>query len=233
MTDVRESVVARVRKLRALAAGNTTEYESMAATLKASELMAEAGLDELDLEMTQATAEVGTAKPTPRDDLWADIAHHTNTSLIFVQGGRSHLRIYGAGAGPELAAYVIEVLNREIDRQVRAWCAVDPTYRRKRKDRVKKRLRADFTVGLVQRLRRMVRERFAGRSDDEARRRAHTYRDRQNPGSGTRGSAGHDPKNFEALSAGDRAGRGVQLLDGVGRGRSAGLIGHRPEADRG
>lgn len=173
-----ELIRERIRRLleRTTARG-CTEAEATAAAEKAAELMRRYQLTDADVAFDSVRVKNRSAGASVRDRLWSIVAYSTNTSSIFIQGYREHhVEFHGRDAYVEIAAYLKDLLDRAIDREIRTF-KQSTFYRRRRSLTTKRQAVADFTDALVTRLAARVFEAFATVRDPEERLAAEKRRD--------------------------------------------------------
>lgn len=220
MSD-RDKLRERIRQLRDRTTGRgCTEAEAMAAAAKAAELMMEHGFHTGDVEFEQAGSKTKAAK-TIRLKLWSDIAHRTMTAAI-ISSNREGSRVdfIGRAPGPEIACYLREVCDRAIDREIAVFKTSTP-YRRRRSIKTKRAMVADFTAGMVGRMRARLGQLFVDRDGAvQERKAAQAERDRRYPDSSSASAPKWQPTYHDAVEAGFDAGNRVQLAHGVGTGKA-------------
>lgn len=219
--DIRTRIAALRRKSRA---AGSTEAEALAAAAMAARLMREHGLTDLDIEYGEVAASLKTRGRSPRDQLWGVVARCTNTAAMLQDDWSPRILYIGRGAGPEIAVYLTEVLNRAVDREVGQF-KTTPAYRRRRSITTKRQAVHDFTVGLVVRLSQRLKELFAETRSDQACFEARQARDHRYPQTSQVNSASRKVRFSEAANAGFSAGGKVQLAHGVGGTTGPRLIG--------
>lgn len=225
MSDARQRMRDRLKRLREMTTGRgCTEAEAMAAAEKAAALMAAHGYHDGDLEFEEAGSATRTGTRTIRLKLWSTIAHCTATAALVGRGARgSRIDFIGREPGPQIAAYLCEVCDRAIDREI-ATFKKGTFYRRRRSVATKRAAVADFTAGMVARmvirLRAMFPDNSAARDAREA---AWKERDRRYPNSESVSAPQHAGRYDEAQAAGYHAGGKVTLAHGVGSSAGAPL----------
>jgi len=169
-----------------------------------------------DVEFETRPAPIKTKGKSPRDRLWPAVATCTNTACIYVASwDASTISFVGRGAGPEIAVYLVALLNRAVDHAVAEFKATT-AYRRRRSDKTRRAAVHDFTVGMVERLCSRLRHLFAASISDAERAKAKGALERQFPNRETVGVRAKTIKNPSAASAGYAAGGRVQIAHGVG-----------------
>ena len=220
-----EGVKKQIAALRRLATGKgTTEAEAMSAAAKAAELMQRHGLDEADIDFESAQAPLKTKGTSPRDALWGTVGLCTNSAAIFRTDWYSAIEFIGRAPGPEIAVYLVAVLNRAVDSEI-AEFKKQPEYRRRRTVSTRREAVHDFTVALVSRLRRRLVDMFASTISDERYEEARTVLCQRFP---DRQSIKRPEKKVRfgnAAWAGVRAGDRVNLAHGVNGGAAVHQIG--------
>lgn len=236
MTDpIREKIAALLR--RTVDAG-CTESEAMAAAAKAAELMREHGLSERDITVGEASVRHGSKGRSARDPLWNSLAFCTNTVLTYWHetGHAGATMVFvGRDPGPEIAAYLVAVLNHAIDTEIATFKA-GPFYRRRRSDATRRAAVRDFTTGLVNRLSKRLVELFKSSIDRQASAVAQAARDERFPGSRSVKAPQSKPRFDNATLSGWSAGGRVHLghgLTGAGGGAPKALPGRHAASNIG
>lgn len=215
MTDpIRKKIAAL---LAMTAAAGCSEAEAMAAAAKAAELMREHGLSERDITVGQASVRHSSKGRSARDPLWTMVAYCTNTALIFShETGRSGATMVfvGRDPGPEIAAYLVAVVNHALDTEIATYKA-GPFYRRRRSDATRRAAVRDFTTGLVNRLSRRLVELFKSSIDRQTSAVAQDARDERFPGSRSVKAPQSKPRFDNATLSGWSAGGRVHLGHGL------------------
>ncbi len=215
----REALAKRITALRQMTTERgCTEAEALAAAAKAAELMQEYGLSESEIEFCEAAVSSKTKGRNPAADLWPVIAHCTNTASIivsYVVPPKTEVTFVGREPGPQIAAYLLVVLNRAIANEVKKFKA-STFYRRRRTLSTKRQAVADFTVGLVWRLRERLLELFASSVSDEVREAAHNALAERYPAANSIERKKHQTRYDDATWSGWDAGNNVNLSHGVG-----------------
>jgi hypothetical protein len=223
MTDpvIRKKIAA----LKRLARGGASEAEAMAALQKAAELMQAHGLSNDDIEFDEQDAPIKTKGKSPRDALWGTVGACTNCASTLRGDWSPTVQFVGRAPGPEIAVYLVWVLNRAIDREVKTFQET-PGYKRRRTIASKRAAVRDFTIGLVVRLKQRLRELFAASMNSRALTAAQDVRDRRLGGGLVPISAPTKVgRNGRAAEAGYRAADKVQLAHGVNGGKPLQRIG--------
>lgn len=204
--------------LKMTTASGCTEAEAMNAAEKVAALMCKHGLSETDIAVGQASVRSASKGQSARDDLWKFVAYCTNTAPIFLhkQSERgAELVFVGRDPGPEIAAYLVAVLNRAVDTGIAEFKA-STFYRRRRSDATKRAAVRDFTMGMVGRLSRRLIEIFGPSIDKQANAIAKAARDERFAGAlPVSGSGGGKIRFDEAAWYGMGAGNRVNLAQGV------------------
>ncbi len=204
-----------------------TEAEAMEAAAKAARLMAEHGLDDIDLVMAQGT--VATRSPTGSSKamLWPTIATCTNCkALVSELASGRQLTFFGREPGPEIAVYLFDVCETAIKYETTIFRQGD-FYRRRRTTKTRRKAVDDFTLGLVQRLSMRLRELFAPTRSETALADAEAYLDRCHPKTHSITQKARKAHFDQAVNAGWAAGGRVNLAHGVGTAAKPKLIGGR------
>lgn len=214
MTEKLDKVRARIAALRAKTrAAGCTEAEALAAAEAAARIMAEHGLTDADIEMTQARARETTSRATWRTHVLGSVMHVTNTAAILLPDCEA-VEFVGRDPGPEIAAYLYQVLTTAVLRE-QALFKATPTYKRRRTVKTRRAALQDFADGMVVRLRSRLLELFRPTLNAEAQREAkNALRLRHTD---TKPLDQKDRKNRfdDARGAGWRAGGNVTLSHGV------------------
>lgn len=175
-----EKIKAKIAALlRMTRASGCTEAEALAAAERAAALMREHGLSEADIAIGEASVAHDTKGKGARDDLWRIVAYCTNTACVFqhVQGERgAEMTFVGREPGPDIAAYLVAVLNRAIDTAIAEFRS-GTFYRRRRSSVTRRAAVRDFTTGMVLRLSRRLIEIFRASIDETANAQAIAARD--------------------------------------------------------
>lgn len=207
--------------LKMTTASGCTEAEALAAAEKAAALMREHGLSEGDITIGQASARSASKGQSARDDLWKIVAYCTNTAptVVHEHGKRgAELVFVGRDPGPEIAAYLVAVLNRAMDTAIAEFKA-GTFYRRRRSDATRRAAVRDFTVGMVGRLSRRLIEIFGPSIDRTANALAKAARDERFAGAQPVSGPSDKPVRFDdAAWSGWAAGNRVNLAQGVAGG---------------
>lgn len=220
MSD-RDKLRDRIRQLRdRTTSRGCTEAEAMAAAAKAAELMAEHGFHSGDVEFEEVGSNTKASR-TVRLKLWSTIAHCTMTAAILANDRKGpRVDFVGRAPGPEIACYLREVCDRAIDREITIF-KTSTLYKRRRSIKTKRAMVADFTAGMVGRMRTRLGQLFADREGAALERQAaRAERDRRYPDSGSASAPKWEPKFYDAVGAGYDAGNRVQLAHGVGTGNA-------------
>lgn len=225
-----ERLKARLRALLSKTVDNgCTEAEAMAAAAKAAEIMQEYAISEGDLHVSTATAGRATRRSTLREALYSTISIVTNCAGYYcdhVASGDPIVIYFGHDPGPTIAAYLRNVCDRAIDREIKIF-KKSTFYLRRRNTSTRRQAVADFTQGMVARLNQKLQKLFAGSKDAAKRDAAAKARDLQFPG----GKLIVAPKKKERFSdasfEGFRAGSNVDLHHGVDGAEAPLLIGGR------
>lgn len=222
----RETIRKRINALRdRTTARGYTEAEAMEAAAKVAELMREYGLSDNDLEMTQEAAGVKTSTRSARALLWPTIANCTNSAAIITSVGKDHKVIFvGCEPWPEIGVYLMDVCNNAIDHEVSKF-KKDDFYKRRRSVATKRQAVADFTSGLVRRLRVRLHSLFTETMSDDAALKSQIERNRRFPDTSSITLKSHKIRYDDAAGAGWRAGANVKLSHGVNGSQSTKMIG--------
>lgn len=214
-----DRVKARIAALMKMTrASGCTEAEALAAAEKAAALMREYGLSEADITIGQASVGHRSKGRGARDDLWSVVAHCTNTVCTFVHapGERGAEVVFlGRDPGPEIAVYLVAVLNRAIDQGVADFRA-GTFYRRRRTTSTRRAAVQDFTTGMVLRLSRRLIEIFADTIDMAAKVEAIVARDHRFADATDIAAPSRETRFDDALWSGWDAANRVNLAHGVG-----------------
>lgn len=220
-----ETIRKRINALkeRTIARG-CTEAEAMEAAAKVAELMREYGLSDDALEMTQEAAGVKTSTRSARAMLWPTIANCTNTAAIIMSDGKDYKVIFvGCEPWPEIAVYLMDVCNNAIDHEVSKF-KNDDFYKLRRSVATKRQAVADFTSGLVRRLRVRLSLLFTETMSDDAALKSQNERNRRFPDASPITLKSHKTRYDDAAGAGWRAGANVRLSHGVNGTQSTKMI---------
>lgn len=205
----------RVRRLREMTvARGCTEAEALAAAEKAAQLMGDHSLTDSDIIMDVQSSTGGRGRSV-RAKLWPVIAFCTNSAhIIRTRDGASEVEFLGRAPGPEIAVYLREVCEGAIDRAVREF-KTGTFYRRRRGLTSKRAAVADFTDGMINRLRLRLIELFASVRDPASRTDAEQALDLRYPDAVFVKHKEAPLRHNEARAAGWRAGDKVTLAHGV------------------
>ncbi|MGO4558296.1 DUF7168 domain-containing protein [Mesorhizobium sp. 2RAF21] len=205
----------RIRALRdKTAARGCTEAEALAAAEKAAQLMRDHGISETDIVMDEQSSTSDRGRSI-KAKLWPVIAYCTNTAHVIVSAnGRSEVQFVGHAPGPEIAVYLRQVTEGAVNRAVREF-KTTKFYRRRRSLKSRRDAVADFTDGMVTRLRYRLFEVFATVVDDDAREQAEIALFERHPETQTVNQRSAPLRHHAARSAGWRAGESVTLAHGV------------------
>lgn len=220
MTNI-DAIRKKVRALREMTTkAGCTEAEALAAAEKAAELMREYGLNDCDLSIGQAAARSRSKGQSARDGLWSIVAFCTNTAATLVhRPGKSggDLIFVGREPGPEIAAYLVAILNRAIDTAI-AEFKLGQFYRRRRTSWTRRQAVSDFTAGMVARLSRRLIDIFEPSIDKTANALAAAAREQMFEGATSVNRREASIRYSEAASVGWVSGGRVPLSHGVGAG---------------
>ena len=224
--SIRQKVAAL---LKMTTASGCTEAEALAAAEKAAAVMREHGLSEADITIGQASARSASKGKSARDELWKIVAYCTNTAPTFVHeyGKRgAELVFVGRDPGPEIAAYLVTVLNRAVDTGIAEFKA-GAFYRRRRSDPTRRAAVRDFTMGMVRRLSRRLIEIFGPSIDKKANALAKVARDERFVGAApvsapSGGKVRFDDAAWSGWAAGNRVNLGHGVTGGTAERRQIG-----------
>lgn len=219
--DLKNRIAALLRKARS---DGSSEAEAIAAAERAARLMAEAGVSDTDVEFDEEQAELKTRTPTIRDTLWVTVGMCTNCAVAAKRDWTPVVIFIGREPGPQIAAYLVDVLNRAIDRAVAKFKAT-PEYKRRRTIGTRRAAVQDFVNGMVTRLRNRLREIFANSSDERAIKDAWNVLDQRFPGCVAAKLKARSIRFGSAASAGFAAGGHVQIAAGVSSRKAPAQIG--------
>ena len=160
------------KKLIALKAKTTsagcTEAEAMAAAELAARLMAEHGLSDEDLIMTEDFSHTRRSAVGPFGRLWGTIGVCTNTApVVEYIWNRWEVRFYGQEPGPEIAIYLMTVCERAVASEQSAF-RKSAIYSRKRNTKTRRAAMEEFTDAMIQRLRVRLYDVFGAAINDAA-----------------------------------------------------------------
>lgn len=205
----------RIRRLRELnVKRGCTEAEAFAAAEKAAQLMRDHGISEIDIIIDEQRSK-GSRGHSIKAKLWPVIATCTNTAvLIQTVAGVSEVEFIGRAPGPEIAVYLRDVCERAVDRAVREFKA-GSFYKRRRGLKSKRAAVADFSEGMVIRLRYRLLEVFGPVRDENARQEAEQALAIRHPDTVTIAQRVAPQRHDRARVAGWQAGENVTLASGV------------------
>ena len=217
MSDDRSKVRDRIRKLQARQVGRGfTEAEALQAAEMAAALMRDHGLTDDDLVMDRRESRTRGSAGTIRAHLWARVGLCTNTAVTFSRDLDGDFIVWiGHEPGPEIAAYLFDMLKRAIDREL-AEFRKTTFYRRRRSAKTKTQAVEEFTFALVRRLAARLNELFGETKSDAALAAAEAARDRAFPNTQSIKPKRPTDRFQEAQMAGAVAGGRVGLHRGVG-----------------
>jgi hypothetical protein len=176
--------------------------------------MRDHGVSEADIVMDEQSS-VSDRGRSIKAKLWPVIAYCTNTAHVIVSvNGRSEVQFLGHAPGPEIAVYLRQVAEGAVNRAVREF-KTTTFYRRRRGLKSRRDAVADFTDGMVIRLRYRLFEIFATVVDGEAREQAEIALMERHPETQTVNQRSAPLRHHAARSAGWRAGESVTLAHGV------------------
>lgn len=206
----------RIRQLREMtSARGCTEAEALAAAVKAAQLMRDHGLSENDIVMDERRSASDKGRSI-KAKLWPQIASCTNTAHVIVHGWQgSEVQFIGHAPGPEIAVYLREVCEGAIDRAVREFKGT-VFYRRRRGLKSRRAAVADFTDGMVNRLRYRLADIFNPVRNSAAQREAEQALAERYPDTRTVRPRAAPLRHNAAREAGWHAGEQVTLAHGVG-----------------
>ncbi len=219
--DLRRKIAALRRKA---AAAGASEAEALSAAEMAARLMREHGLSEDDVEFDEQSVPIKSKGNSARDNLWGAVGRATNCAAMFDPNWTPVITFVGHAPGPEIACYLVEVLNRAVDREIAAF-KLTPEYRRRRTISTKRAAVRDFTLGLIVRLRARLLEMFSETSSDEAFDKARDVLRTRFPHTQSFTPRVAATRFGGAAAAGVRAGDKVNLAHGVNGGSAARRIG--------
>jgi len=200
--------------LRLASSKGASEAEAMTAASKAAELMQKHGLNEADIEFEAVSAKLKTKGKSPRDVLWSVIGRCTNCAPIMNVDWDPAVEFVGKAPGPEIAAYLVAVLNRAVDGEI-ATFKKSIEYRRRRSVTTRRQAVHDFTTGLVHRLRHRLLAMFSGSMNSEQLQLAHQALAVRFPHAVDIKRPTKKVRFGNAAGAGHRAGDRVNLAHGV------------------
>jgi len=209
----REALAAKIAALRAKTVrAGCTEAEALAAAELAARLMAEHGLSEAEIGISEARSTADPERSAWRLTLTGAIAQVTNTAGLF--DGRAVLFV-GRDPGPEIALYLRDLCFRAVEREV-AWFRETEWFRRRRTKATRRRALEDFRSGLVARLSLRLREIFAPLMVPDHLLLAREALDKRHPDTKLVKPTLRDPRFSQAVLAGVVAGDRIPLSHGVG-----------------
>lgn len=213
-----DRIKAKIAALRAkTSAAGCTEAEALAAAELAARLMADHGLSEADMVMSEALGAGETARPTWRTKLGAVIGVCTNCATLVLYGGAGNTEILftGRAPGPEIAVYLRDVCIRAVEAELRRFKAGE-FYRRRRSAATRRQAAADFVDGMVDLLSRRLFHMFRSTMDRAAIAEAKEARAARHGSATAFALQERKGRFFEASHAGRKAGSEVALNHGVG-----------------
>lgn len=230
MTD-RDKILDRIRKLRSLSEDRgATPDEAAAAAAKIRQIIADYGLDQVDLEAVDITVDevdLGRSRRQAVDDLVSLVAYATGCVAVFHYRRRGLGAVYvGADPAPEIATYLHSVCYRAIEAAATDFRRSDE-YRRRRKPSTRAAAVRAFKHGMITRLgSKLV---ALGWMTGQQRDRLYLAYERQEGTKLVQASEMKAPSQTQryadARQAGDAAGRAVDIYRPVGGGSDVKLIG--------
>lgn len=211
---------ALLKKLAALKAKTTasgcTEAEAMAAAEKLAELMAEYGVSDAEIGMTEAAAKNPRASTAQWRRVLANVAAEcTNTAVIF---DGDEVVFVGADPGPEIARYLFDVCRRAVERALTEFRATS-WYKRRRTAKAKRAAGTDFVDSMAYQLSLKLWDIFGHQMSDDRRSAAEKALALRFPDSRTlQGKKNRETRYHDAARLGAAAGDAVPLSHGVGGG---------------
>jgi len=209
-----ETIKQRIRALLNKTVENgCTEAEAMIAAKKVAELLARYSISSSTIDITHCEYVGRDITKRSRSLLRAVIARVTNTYILRID---NQLNIYGVEPAPQVAEYLIDVCNRAIDREVKAFQQTT-LYRRKRKKRSRQLLTRDFIQALVLRLRKKIDDLFAPNIDKSIQERVAQTVLKTAPFDikSVIVPATHQINSFDAFNAGQAAADNIQIRFGI------------------
>lgn len=205
----------RIAALRAKTTGaGCTEAEALAAAEMAARLMAQHGLSDDDITMGAARAGETTVRTTWRTHIAGAVATATNTAAMYLPDDEA-CEFIGYSPGPDIAAYLYEVLVGAVMRESAAFRS-SPFYRRRRSLKTRRAAMTDYREGMVRRLRSRLVALFAASRDADASDAAHRALAIRYPDTvDASHSLKSEPRYPAAAAAGWSAGGKVTLAHGV------------------
>lgn len=220
--DARQKIAARIAALRQKTkARGCTEAEALAAAELAARLMADHGLSDAEIEMTEAVSPGQCRRAGWKISLSNAIARVTNTACVEGGGGMLFL---GREPGPEIAVYLRDVCFRAVQREVSAFQAT-AWYRQRRSPKTKRKACEDFREAMVFRLGGRLEATFRSTISAEAEKEANAVLEARFPDIRTIDVKSSDIRFDHAVHAGWVAGGSVHLAHGVDGGAPAKAIG--------
>ena len=211
----RSKIAAKIAALRAKTrTAGCTEAEAIAAAAVAARLMAEHGLSDADVEMVSAKTSERTKRATWRSRVARAVGFVTNTASLLDPTAET-IEFIGRDPGPEVAAYLYEVIVNAVLREARAFKET-AEYRRRRTTKTRKVALQDFATGMVVRLERRLVDMFRSTVSKDARAAATQALDRLHPNTVSMKPPKRNCRFSGAVAAGYAAGGDVTLAHGVG-----------------
>jgi hypothetical protein len=213
----KEAIKKRIRALREMTtARGCTEAEAMAAAAKLSELMSQYEIDESSVEIEMDNSSVSGGPYSQRSSLWAMIGWATNTAPLFsdMKGSKNKIEFFGKAPGPEVAAYLAQVLDRALNRELSEF-KLGKFYRGRRSLKTRRQASNDFTIGMVNRLRRKIHSLFEHVHDESSYQLSAQERDKLYTDTKETFLPVKKTRFDDAVYAGICAGEAVELSHGV------------------
>jgi hypothetical protein len=215
MSPERQAAIERLRKLLAMTVDNgCTEAEAMAAAEKVARLVAEHGLEGVDLAFATRQKRVRAGWNSARSSLWAQIAISTNCAPIMLDGRDSTVEYIGRDPWPDVAYYLHQITDRAIDRALREFKRTS-WYAKRRTVRAKRDAARDFVTGMSRRLATKIDELFQPTRSRDAFDQALVERANRYPSEQQVSPRLSKSRYFDAGMAGALAGDGVEISHGV------------------
>ncbi|MEQ8585266.1 MAG: DUF2786 domain-containing protein [Thalassobaculaceae bacterium] len=160
MTD-RDKILDRIAKLKRLAAdGAATEGEVQAALDRVRALMAEYGLDDVDLAAAQMGTEAVDLERSRRqlvDNLMGAIAAACGCVAVLSRGSKLRVEYFGPDPMPTIAVHLHDVCYRAASHLTKAYRG-SAEYRRRRTAKTRSEAVRAFQQGVLFMIRRKLRE---------------------------------------------------------------------------
>lgn len=165
MTDL-DKIRERIRQLRKMTVENgCTEAEALSAAEMALKLMAEYGLQDIEVENAFGSQNTYGRRRTVADELWKTVAFVCGVRAFYRQSDRLLFVYYGRADNVMVAEYLHELLIGALRRSCREFRS-NPEYLRRRKAKTRNAAMKAFQQAMVGRLRARLQTLWWRRADE-------------------------------------------------------------------